>query len=140
MLPLRPFYILYSALLRLPPLRSHMLRRMLGLTMHKVHTVYIRYLEYHSVCPFVRTGTPPPPPPPLPLASVSSPWNQRRWEHTRLRVRGWGGPNSDDWRKILAFCLLVKAVTTGMHLGVRHGGNFFYFGPLFIVESLCYVD
>ncbi len=27
-------------------------------------------------------------------------------EHTRLRVRGWGSPNSDDWRKGLALCLL----------------------------------
>ncbi len=26
--------------------------------------------------------------------------------HTRLRVRGWGSPNSDDWRKSLAICLL----------------------------------
>jgi hypothetical protein len=25
---------------------------------------------------------------------------------TRLRVRGWGSPNSDDWRKSLALCLL----------------------------------
>jgi hypothetical protein len=26
--------------------------------------------------------------------------------HTRLRVRGWGSPNSDDLRKSLALCLL----------------------------------
>jgi hypothetical protein len=26
--------------------------------------------------------------------------------HTRLRLRGWGSPNSDDWRKSLALCLL----------------------------------
>ncbi len=26
--------------------------------------------------------------------------------HIRLRVRGWGSPNSDDWRKSLALCLL----------------------------------
>jgi hypothetical protein len=26
--------------------------------------------------------------------------------HTRLRVRGWGSTNSDDWRKSLALCLL----------------------------------
>ncbi len=25
---------------------------------------------------------------------------------TRLRVRGWGSPNSNDWRKSLALCLL----------------------------------
>ncbi len=26
--------------------------------------------------------------------------------HTRLPLRGWGSPNSDDWRKSLALCLL----------------------------------
>ncbi len=26
--------------------------------------------------------------------------------HTRLRVRGWASPNSDDWRQSLALCLL----------------------------------
>ncbi len=29
-----------------------------------------------------------------------------RGGHTRLRVRGWGSPNSDDSRKSLALCLL----------------------------------
>jgi hypothetical protein len=32
--------------------------------------------------------------------------NQRGGGHTRLRVRGWGPPDSDDWRKSLALCLL----------------------------------
>ncbi len=26
--------------------------------------------------------------------------------HTRLQERGWGSPNSDDWRKSLVVCLL----------------------------------
>ncbi len=26
--------------------------------------------------------------------------------YTLARVRGWGSPNSDDWRKGLALCLL----------------------------------
>jgi hypothetical protein len=26
--------------------------------------------------------------------------------HTRLRLKGWGSPNSDDMRKSLALCLL----------------------------------
>jgi hypothetical protein len=34
-----------------------------------------------------------------------SPQN-RRERHTRLRVRGWGSPNSDERRKSLALCLL----------------------------------
>ena len=62
--------------------------------------------QHHSpnVCPVVGIGTTPPPsrrrvcnPPPL---------NQRRWEHTRLRIRGWGSPNSNDLRKSPALCLL----------------------------------
>jgi hypothetical protein len=61
---------------------------------HKVHI----YLEYHSVCPFVRIGTPPPH---LPLPSVP-PRNQWVGVHTRQRVRGWESPNSDDWRKKLS--------------------------------------
>ncbi len=61
-------------------------------------TAYIgRYLEYHSVCPLVWIGTPP-----SPAVSVYPPLNQRRGEYTRLRVRGWGSLNSDDWRKSLA--------------------------------------
>jgi hypothetical protein len=26
--------------------------------------------------------------------------------HTRLRVRGWASPNSDDWKESLVLCLL----------------------------------
>ncbi len=42
-------------------------------------------LSRHRVCPYPR--------------------NQRGGGHTRLRVRVWGSPNSDDWRKSLALCL-----------------------------------
>ncbi len=28
------------------------------------------------------------------------------WGHTRLRMGGWRSPNSEDWRKRLAICLL----------------------------------
>ncbi len=31
--------------------------------------------------------------------------------HTRLRAMGWGSPNSDDWRKSLALCLLCGPKT-----------------------------
>jgi hypothetical protein len=44
------------------------------------------------------------PPSPLPQASVSLPRNQRGWKNARLQVKGWGSPNSDDWRKNLALC------------------------------------
>jgi hypothetical protein len=66
---------------------------------HKVHV----YKEYHSVCPLVGTGTLPTS---LSPASVPLPPEPEGGGHTRLRVRGWGSPNSDDWRKCLALCLL----------------------------------
>ncbi len=39
----------------------------------------------------------------------TSPRNQRGGAHTRKRVRGWGSPNSNDWRKSLALCLLCAS-------------------------------
>jgi hypothetical protein len=66
---------------------------------HKVHT----YIEYHSVCPLVGIGTLPPP---LSPASVPLPPEPKGGGHNRLQVRGWGSPNSDDWRRSLALCLL----------------------------------
>ncbi len=37
--------------------------------------------------------------------------------HTRLRLKGWGSPNSDDWRKRLALCLLcgIKSRSVPSH-------------------------
>ncbi len=49
-----------------------------------------------------------PPPLPLPLASVSPTPTKEEGVHTRLRVRGWGSPNSDDWRESLVLCLLCR--------------------------------
>ncbi len=62
------------------------------------------YKEYHSVCSLVGIGTLP-----TPLSPASGPLPQN-WEggHTRLRVRGWGSPNSDDWRKNLPLCPLCN--------------------------------
>ncbi len=53
------------------------------------------YIEHHSVCPLVGIGTTPPL---LPQASVPSPPDQRVGGQTRLRLKGWGSPNSNDWR------------------------------------------
>ena len=40
-----------------------------------------------------------------------SPRNQGgRGVHTRLRVRGWESPNSDDWKKSLALCAANPAI------------------------------
>jgi hypothetical protein len=61
---------------------------------HKVHI----YLE---CCPIVGIGTPRP----LSRLRVCPP-RTKRGGHTRLRLRGWGSPNSDDWRKNIALCLL----------------------------------
>ncbi len=58
------------------------------------HKVLI-YIEHHSVCPLVGIGTPPPL---KPQASVPSPPDQRVGGLTRLRLKGWGSPNSNDWR------------------------------------------
>ncbi len=71
------------------------------------HKVLI-YTEHHSVCPFVGIGTPPTT---LPQASVPSPPPKGGGGNTRLWLWGWGSPNSDDWRKSLALCLLC---------GIRH--------------------
>ena len=72
------------------------------------HKVRI-YKEYHSVCPIVGIGTPPTPlsPASVPLSPVP-----KGGGHTRLRVRGWGSPNSDDLRKGIALCLLCAIDAT----------------------------
>jgi hypothetical protein len=57
-------------------------------------TKYALYKEYHSVCPLVGIGTLPTP---LLPASVFLPREPGGGGgYTRLRVRGWGSPNSDD--------------------------------------------
>ncbi len=61
-------------------------------------STYSRYLEYNSVCPLVGIGNPPSPLP-----------GTKEGVHIRLRVRGWGSPNLDDWRESLALCLLYIA-------------------------------
>ncbi len=46
--------------------------------------------------------------------------------HTRLRVRGWGSPNSDDWRENLVLCLLCEVqyihypiISVSLCIGIR---------------------
>ncbi len=67
----------------------------------------ILYLEFQSVCPFVRIGFPPPPPTSaLQQASVSTLGNQRGEQHSLAGAwEGWGA-NLDDWRESLALCIL----------------------------------
>ncbi len=47
----------------------------------------------------------PPTPSPVSECITLPPWN-KGGGHNLVRVRGWGSPNSDDWRKSLALCLL----------------------------------
>ncbi len=65
-------------------------------------STYTVYLEYHSVSPLVRMLGPPTP---SPLSHCAPSRNQRAGGPTRLRVKGGGGPNLDDWRKSLVVCL-----------------------------------
>ncbi len=71
---------------------------------HKLNT----YKEYHSVCPLVGIGTLPPP---LSPASVPLPPEPKGGGGGALAC-GWGagGVPTDDWRKILAFCLLCGPI------------------------------
>jgi hypothetical protein len=61
------------------------------------------YLEYQSVYPFVRTGSPNPFP-----ASECAPLHGFKGGGGQLSLGGEraGEPNSDDWRKSLALCIL----------------------------------
>jgi hypothetical protein len=51
-------------------------------------------------------------PTPFAAGECSLPPDQRVGGHTRLRLKGWGSPNSDDWRKSLALCLLCVVTHT----------------------------
>ncbi len=67
-------------------------------------TVHTIYLEYHSVCSFVGTRTPH-------IINCKrvcpSPRNQRSGGRVHSPAgEGRGKPNSNDWRKSLALCLL----------------------------------
>jgi hypothetical protein len=67
---------------------------------------YTYIVEYRSVCSFVGIGSPKPSPP---QASVSPPGSKGGRSNTPLRVRGVGGPNSDDWKESLALCILFES-------------------------------
>jgi hypothetical protein len=64
---------------------------------HKAHI----YLEYYRVCTLVGIGTPPPTR--KRVCPSPEPYGGGGGMHTRLRVRGWESPNSDDdWRNSVA--------------------------------------
>jgi hypothetical protein len=51
-------------------------------------------------------------------ASEYAPPDQRVGGHTCLRLRGWGSPNSDDWRKSVALCLLSGFITHKCYISI----------------------
>jgi hypothetical protein len=63
------------------------------------------YLYRVPQCTYIPSSELGPAPPPLPQASVP-PRNQRVGGRGGTLTCGWGSPNSDDWRKRLALCLL----------------------------------
>ncbi len=96
------------------------------------HKVRI-YKEYHCECPLVGIGTLPNP---LSPTSVHLPTEPGGRGHTRRGVRGWGSPNSDDWRKSLALCLLCADNTVLLCRGfVIHGPLAAHFGGKFYLPN-----
>jgi hypothetical protein len=90
----------------------------------RVQSTYIPYLEHHRVCPLVGIGTAPPS---LPLPP---PRTKGGGGHARLRLRGWGSPDSDDWKKklstlstLLEGCLGGCAPWMKEEKGIRHRGE-----------------
>ncbi len=85
-------------------------RSSLVIIIHSMHKVSI-CKEYHSVCSLVGTGTLPTP---LSPASVHLPPNRGGRGGTLACGLGVGEefqfPNSDDWRKSLALCLLCDSI------------------------------
>jgi hypothetical protein len=81
--------------------QGHIFFKMSSVRPLKKQSTYTVYLEYHSVRPLVRVGTPTPSP-----ASECVPLGSRnqRGGHTRQR-----SPNSDERRKSLALCLLCAS-------------------------------
>jgi hypothetical protein len=89
-------------------------------------STYNVYKEYciPRVCPLVGIGTLPTP---LSRQRVC-PQPKMGGGHTHLRVRGWGSPNSDDWRKGLALCLLC---------GFKYGRESYRTPYSIVISLLC---
>ncbi len=54
-------------------------------------------------------------PTPSLVSECASPPGIKGGGHTRMRVRGWGSPNFNDWRKSLALCLLCAPPPPSPH-------------------------
>ncbi len=86
------------------PKWSYLEIKILHTSCHLGVTPESTYIPRMSV-PSFELGLPPSHP------SDCAPTPNQRWRaHTRLRVRRWGSPNLDDWRKISALCLLKENI------------------------------
>jgi hypothetical protein len=94
------------------------------------HKVLI-YTEHHSTVyvPSSELGLPRP----LSRKRVCPSQGQGVGGHTRLRLRGWGSSNSDDWRTSLALCLNVTHPCYRYTLLVQVTSLFKYLMSTFIV-------
>ncbi len=70
------------------------------------------YLENQVYVPSLELG---PPHPLSPYSEWDPPPGTKEGGHIRLRERGFGSPNSDDWRKCLALCLLSNTKPAKMN-------------------------
>jgi hypothetical protein len=76
----------------------------------------ILYLEYQSVCPFVRIGSTRP----LSRKRVCPPSPRTKGRRQpSLSGEGAGGANSDDWRESLALCILCACDVVYYNLMVQ---------------------
>ncbi len=80
-------------------------------------TKYIHYIPRVPQCLSPRPNWDPPTPS-SPSKCVPSP-ETKGGRHTLLPLRGWGGFNSDDWRKSLALCLLCDVHVDLGHFDVQ---------------------
>ncbi len=73
---------------------------------HKVHIQYIWSTTVYVPHWYPLAGIGTLPPPLSPAIAILPPGTKGGGRHTRLRVRGWESPDSDDWRKGLALYIL----------------------------------
>jgi hypothetical protein len=77
--------------------KENLTEKYIGPTTKSRTRTYIRYLEYHSVCPLA-------PPPPSPASAGVPPEPRGGGGGGHPPTCGGGGANSDDCRKSLALC------------------------------------
>ncbi len=65
-------------------------------------------------------------PTPLAASECALPLDQRVGGHTRLRLKGWGSPNSNDWRNAQHSAYSVPATNPGNKHKQHNCGDFYY--------------